>query len=67
MGKIVAKQLTEHQDIIQVYDHKAVKKVEKHLIHQTLKGRGGAGQSEGHNNPFKESKTHQECKAQLVR
>ena len=33
MGKIVAKWLTEHQDIIQVYNHKVVKKVEKRLIH----------------------------------
>ena len=29
MGKMVAKQLTEHQDIIQVYDHEVVKKAEK--------------------------------------
>ena len=28
MGKMVTKQLTEHQDIIQVYNHEAVKKVE---------------------------------------
>ena len=33
MGKMVAKWLTEHQDIIQVYNHKAVKKVEKGMIH----------------------------------
>ena len=52
MGKMVAKQLTEHQDIIQVYDHKAVKKVKKNLIHQMLKGRGCVGQSKGHNNPL---------------
>ena len=43
MGKIFAKQLTEHQDIIQVYDHEVVKKVEKCLTHQTLKSRGGVG------------------------
>ena len=66
MSKMVAKQLTEHQDIIQVYDYKAVEKVAKHLIHQTLKSRGGVGQSKGHNNPFEEAKTHQECKAWLV-
>ena len=42
MGKIVAKQFTEHQDIIQVYDYKAVEKVEKRLIHQMLKGKKGA-------------------------
>ena len=58
MGKMVAKRLTEHQDIIQVYDYKAVEKVEKCLIHQTLKSRGGIGQSKGHNNPFKEAKMH---------
>ena len=58
MGKIVAKWLTEHQDIIRVYDHKVAKKVEKRLIHQTLNGRGGVGQSKGHNNPFEEAKTH---------
>ena len=32
IGKIVAKQLAEHQDIIQVYNHEAVEKVKKHLI-----------------------------------
>ena len=31
MGKMVAKWLTEHQDIIQLYNHEAVKKVEKGL------------------------------------
>ena len=41
MGKMVAKQLTEHQDIIQVYNHEVVKKDKKHLIHQILKSRGG--------------------------
>ena len=58
MGKMVAKQLAEHQDIIQVYDHKVVKKVKKRLIHQMLKSRGGVGQFKGYNNPFKEAKTH---------
>ena len=58
MGKIVTKKLTEQQDIIQVYNHEAVKKVKKELIHQTLKGRRCVGQSEGCNNPFKESKMH---------
>ena len=62
MGKMVAKWLTEHQDIIQVYDHETVEKVEIHLIHQMLKSRGSVGQSEGHNNPFKEAKIYQECK-----
>ena len=33
-----------------------VKKVKKRLIHQTLKSRGGIGQSEGHKNPFEEAK-----------
>ena len=66
MGKMVAKQLTEHQDIIQVYDHEAVKKIKKRLIHETLKGRGCIGQSKGHNNPFKESKTLHERAARLV-
>ena len=33
MGKMVAKQLTEHQDIFKVYDRKSSKKVKKHLIH----------------------------------
>ena len=33
MGKMVTKWLTEHQDIIQVYNYKMVEKVEKHLIH----------------------------------
>ena len=37
MGKMVAKQLTKHQDIIQVYDHEVVEEVEEHLIHQMLK------------------------------
>ena len=54
---MVAKQLTEHQDIIQVYDHEAVKKVKKGLIHQMLKTKGCVGQSEGHNNPFEQAKT----------
>ena len=58
MGKMVTKQLTEYQDIIQVDSHEVVKKVEKCLIHQTLKGRGCIGESEGHNNPFKKSKMH---------
>ena len=66
MGKMVTKQLTEHQDIIQVYNHKAVKKIEKGPIHQTLNGRGFIGQSKGHNNPFELSKMHQECIARLV-
>ena len=56
MGKMVTKWLTEHQDIIQVYDHKVVKKVKKRLIHQTLESRGGVGQSEGHTKPFEEAK-----------
>ena len=60
MGKMVTKQLTEHQDIIQVYNHKAVEKVEKCLIHQTLKSRGGVGQSKGHKKPFKEARVRQE-------
>ena len=38
MGKMVAKQLTEHQDIIQVSDHEAVNEVTKCLIDQMLKG-----------------------------
>ena len=59
MGKMVTKQLTEHQDIIQVYDQEVVDKVENCLIHQILKGKGCVGQSKGHNNPFKESKTYQ--------
>ena len=58
MGKMVTKWLTEHQDIILVYDHEVVKKVEKRLIHHTLKGRGCIGQSKGHNNQFEEFKTH---------
>ena len=33
IGKMVTKQLTKHQDIIQVYDHKAVESAEKCLIH----------------------------------
>ena len=37
IGKMVAKGLTEHQDIIQVFNHEAVKKIEKCLIHQTQK------------------------------
>ena len=44
-----------------------VEKVEKRLVHQTLKSRGGVGQSEGHYNPFEEAKTRQECRARLVR
>ena len=67
MGKMLAKQLTEHQDTMQVYNHKMVKKVKKRLVHQTLKSRGGVGQSEGHYNPLKVAKTHQECRAWLVR
>ena len=63
---MVAKQLTEHQDIIKVYHHEAVKKVEKCLIHQMQESRGGIGQSEGHNNPFEEAKMHQKCRARLV-
>ena len=66
MGKMITKQLTEHQDIIQVYDHEVVKKVEKRLIYQMLKGRRCVGQSEGHNNLFKESKMHKEVGAWLV-
>ena len=66
IGKIVAKQLIGHQDTIQIYDYEAVEKVEKRLIHQTLKSKGSVGQSEGHNNPLEEAKTHQECRAQLV-
>ena len=66
MGKMIAKQLAEHQHIIQVYDHKVVKKVENHLIHQMLKSRGAIGQSKGHNNPFQEARMHQERRAQLV-
>ena len=63
---MVTKQLTEHQDIIQVYYHEVVKKVEKHLIYQMLKSEGGVGQSKGHNNLFKESQMHQECRVRLV-
>ena len=66
IGKMVAEQLTEQQDIIQVYDHKVVKKVEKGLIHQMLKVWGCVGHFKGHNNPFEESKILQECRAQLV-
>ena len=44
-----------------------VEKVEKHLVHQMLKSRGGAGQFEGHYNPFEEAKMHQERRARLVR
>ena len=66
MGKMVAWQLTEHQDIIQVYNHKVVEKVEKCLIHQTLKSRGGVGQSKGHKKPFKEARVRQKCRAWLV-
>ena len=66
MGKMVAKQLTEHQDIIQVYDHKTVEKVKKRLVYQTLKSRGGIGQSEGHYNPFGEAKMHKKRRARLV-
>ena len=57
MGKMVVMQLTKHQDIIQVYDHKAVEKIEKRLIHQMLELRGCIKQSKGHNNPFEKSKT----------
>ena len=66
MGKIVSKQLTGHQDIIQVYDHKVVEKIEKCLIHQMLKGRGWVGQFKGHNNLFEKAKTHQEDGARLM-
>ena len=66
MGKIVTTQLTEHQDIIQVYNHEVVKKVETRLIHQMLKSSGGVGQSKGHNNPFEEAKICQECRVRLV-
>ena len=52
---------------MQVYDHEAVKKLEKRLIHQILKSRGDVGQSEGHNNPFEEAKMYQNSKAQLMR
>ena len=44
-----------------------VKKVKKGLVQKLLKSRVGVGQSEGHNNPFKEAKTCQEHRAQLVR
>ena len=67
ISKMVAKWLTEHQDIKQVYDHEVVWKVKKRLIHQRLKSRGGIGQSEGHNNPFKEAKMHQKFRVRLVR
>ena len=43
-----------------------VDKVEKCLIHQTLKSRVGVGPSEGHNNPFEEVKMRQECRVRLV-
>ena len=66
IGRMVAKQLTEYHDIIQVYNHKAAEKVEKCLIHQTLKSRGGVGQSKGHNNPFKKAKIYQERRMLLV-
>ena len=52
MGKMVAKQLTENQYIIQVYDHDVAEKVKKRLIHEMLKGRRCIGQSEGYNNSF---------------
>ena len=67
MGKMVAKWLTERQDIIQIYDHEMVKKFEKLLIHQMLKGKGCIGQSKGYNNSFEESKTCQECRERLAR
>ena len=57
------KQLAEHQDIIQVYDHEVVEKAKKCLIHQMQKSRGGIGQSKGHNNPLKEAKMHQEMQS----
>ena len=66
MGKMVAKQCTKHQDMIQVYDQEVVEKVKKHLIHETLKGRGCVGQSKGYNNLFQESKMHQEHGSHLV-
>ena len=44
-----------------------VEKVEKRLLHQMLKSRGGIGQSKEHNNPFEEAKTRHEHRAQLVR
>ena len=66
MGKMVAKQLTKHQDIIQVYDHEVVEEVEEHLIHQILKVIRCIGQSERHNNPFEESKMHKKHRAWLV-
>ena len=56
MGKMVTKQLTEHQDIIQIYDQEVAKKVENRLVHQMLKGKGCIGQSKGHNNPFNSPK-----------
>ena len=56
IGKMVTKWLTEHQDISQVCNHKVVESIEKYLIHQMLKSRGGIGQSKGHNNPFEEEK-----------
>ena len=63
MGKMIAKWLTNHQDIIQVYNHEVVKKFKKGLIYQMLKSRVGIGQSEGHNIPLKEAKMHQEYRA----
>ena len=66
IGRMATKRLSRHQDIIQVYDHKAFEKVEKRLIHQMLKSRGGVGQSKGHNNPFEEAKTSQKCREWLV-
>ena len=65
MGKMVTKRLTKDQHIFQVYDYKAVEKVKKRLIHQTLKGRGGVEQSKGYNNPFEEVKMHKECIVRL--
>ena len=66
MGKMITKRLNEHQDIIQLYDHKAVKKDEKRLVHYMLKSRGDFGQSEGHNNPFEEAKICKKHRVQLV-
>ena len=47
MGKMVIQQLTEYQDIIQVYDQKVAEKVEKRLIRQMLKSIGALDNVKG--------------------
>ena len=48
MGKMGAKQYTEYQDIIQVYDHKAVEKVEKGLTKKKRSDLSDAKKYRGH-------------------